>query len=119
MTILNLTQHEASADQVTAGVIEPSNKSYVLQLITFGELPSRSILTERAAKLTQVVNDSRCTYAMIGGAPFFMSILESSLKARGVRPVYAFSQRKSVDEKQLDGSLRKVAVFKHLGFYEA
>ena len=55
---------------------------------------------------------------MIGGAPFFMGILEQELKKQGIKPVYAFSQRESVDKEMADGSVQKVAVFKHLGFYE-
>ena len=36
-----------------------------------------------------------------------------------IRPVYAFTARDSVDAEQADGSVKKVAVFKHLGFVEA
>lgn len=55
-------------------------------------------------------------YAMIGGPPFLMSTLESSLSVVGVTPCYAFSKRVSVDETQPDGSVKKTAVFKHEDF---
>jgi len=55
---------------------------------------------------------------MIGGAPFLMSALEDALVIAGITPLYAFSVRESVEAEQADGSVRKVAVFRHLGFVE-
>lgn len=57
--------------------------------------------------------------AMIGGAPFLMPALEKALRTKGILPVYAFSQRESVEEIMEDGTVRKTAVFKHRGFVEA
>ena len=54
--------------------------------------------------------------AMIGGAPWMMSALEGALLDAGVQPVYAFSVRESVEQVQPDGSVRKVNVFRHVGF---
>jgi len=53
---------------------------------------------------------------MIGGAPYFMGALESALLEAGVEPVYAFSRRVSEEMIQPDGSVRKVGVFRHVGF---
>lgn len=56
---------------------------------------------------------------MIGGAPFLMGPLERALKELPYPPEwvgYAFSTRESVDEKQADGSVKKIAVFRHRGF---
>jgi hypothetical protein len=55
---------------------------------------------------------------MIGGAPYLMGALEKALRECGFTPVYAFSKRESIDQPQPDGSVRKVAVFRHLGFVE-
>ena len=54
---------------------------------------------------------------MIGGAPFLMAALERELvDTWGMRPVYAFSVRESVDSVQPDGTVRKTAIFRHGGF---
>ena len=48
-----------------------------------------------------------------------MARLERALIERGIEPLYAFSVRESTEEVQADGSVRKVAVFKHAGFIPA
>lgn len=58
-------------------------------------------------------------FAMIGGAPFFMAPLEAAILSVGVTPVYALSDRVSIEEPLSDGSTRKTQVFKHLGFIPA
>jgi hypothetical protein len=82
-------------------------------------------LAEIASKTTTLVDyggetglcvNERFKFAMIGGAPYLMAPLESALRAHGITPVYAFSVRESVDQVQPDGSVRKVAVFRHAGF---
>jgi hypothetical protein len=45
-----------------------------------------------------------------------MAPLEVALRAHGITPLYAFSVRESVDQVQPDGSVRKVATFRHAGF---
>lgn len=123
--IINLTQHEATQDQINAGVIEPSpeDKKNIQELLTFEEIPSIEELERRAYGLATLVTNMGGANAshhtvMIGGAPFFMSFLEKALKSQGHRTVYAFSRRESVDQAQLDGTVKKVAVFQHLGFVE-
>lgn len=124
--IINLTQHVATQDQIAAGVVEPSaeDKKNIQSLLTFEELPSVEDLEGRAYSLATLVTNMGSANAshhkvMIGGAPFFMGRLAAALKAQGHRPVYAFSRRESVDQHQPDGTVRKVAVFKHLGFVGA
>jgi hypothetical protein len=39
MKILNLTQHEATKEQVAAGGVEPLDKEAVQRLLTFNNLP--------------------------------------------------------------------------------
>ena len=117
--ILNLTQHTATADQVSAGVVEPADKAGLQKLLTFEELPSAGDIVARAEALADIASASGQEAAMIGGAPFFMAPLEAALKRRGVRPVYAFSRRESAEEKLPDGSVRKTQVFRHVGWVEA
>lgn len=118
MKIVNLTQHGASPEQKAQGVVEPEDKALVQSLLTFDTIPSKEEMAERAEALARVATSHDTDSAMIGGAPYFMSVLENTLKAHGVKPVYAFSVRESADVPQADGSVRKVAVFRHLGFVE-
>ena len=116
--ILNLTQHPATPEQQDAGVVEPADKARVRQLLTFEEIPSKDELAKRAAALAEIAAGEGAETAMIGGAPFFMSSLEAALKKMGIRPVYAFSRREVVEQTTENGEVRKVAVFRHLGFVE-
>ena len=45
-----------------------------------------------------------------------MIILHQILADNGINPVYAFSVRESEEQVQADGSVKKVAVFRHRGF---
>lgn len=114
--VLNLTQHQATQEQVNAGVVEPANKQQVQQLLTFDRLPSNHELALRASELVKMASKSGCHRIMIGGAPFFMPVLEGALRREGLLTVYAFSERVSVEETLPDGSVRKTNVFKHIGF---
>jgi hypothetical protein len=119
MSIFNLTQHAASADQVSAGVVEPSDKGAVSKLLTFDSVPTRDEVAQRAAELATMVANAGISSAMIGGAPYLMGPLEKALGERGITALYSFSTRESVDQPQPDGSVRKVAVFRHTGWVEA
>lgn len=116
MTILNLTQHQATNEQVSAGVVEPHNKAEVQKLLTFHTLPSKEELDERAKELAMIAKSSGTSIAMIGGAPFFMSCFERALVECGITPLYAFSERVSVETTNDDGTVTKQNVFKHVGF---
>ena len=116
MSILNLTQHEATQEQLQDGVVEPSNKEMIKKLLTFEELPTSGILKTRAETIAMYAASTGHKSAMIGGAPYFMSYLEQALFAAGVRPLYAFSVRESVEINQTDGSMKKSVVFRHVGF---
>jgi hypothetical protein len=116
--ILNLTQHAATADQLAVGVIEPADKKTVQALLTFDELPSPFELKARANHLARIVALSGCDAAMIGGAPFFMAPLELAFTEGGIKPLYAFSKRETVEEPQKDGSVKKTQIFRHAGFVE-
>lgn len=129
MSIVNLTQHPATPEQKVAGVVDltPAQRAIVSQWLTFEEVPTQSAIKTRATLLAQAAaNDSRTIgevglfdAAMIGGAPYLMSALETALKSRGIQPVYAFSRRESVESVAADGSVVKTNVFRHAGFVEA
>lgn len=118
MRILNLTQHSATVEQLQEGVFETKDgKELLRDLLTFETLPSQEELGGRAYKLAKLATYEYAEAAMIGGAPYLMRFLEEALEACGIRPLYAFSVRESVEETDsLTGEVRKTSVFRHLGF---
>jgi hypothetical protein len=129
MPIVNLTQHPATQEQKDAGVrdVASENQSKLRQLLTFDTLPTVQDLRGRASQLFQLfeeetLNDNWETTqdqwpsVMIGGAPYLMSHLEECFLPLGISVLYAFSQRRSVEEQQADGSVVKRTVFVHEGF---
>lgn len=122
--IINLTQHNPTPEQIGSGVIVNSAEQQALisELLTFSELPDRYELRRRAEQLAELamglgaVHETR--FFMIGGAPFFMFPLVCALESEKLYPVYSFSLRVSEEQAQPDGSVKKVNVFKHLGFVE-
>src|SRR5690606_30154038 len=114
--IANLTQHNATEEQVAAGVFDlvGEDRKMLVKLLTFATLPTKEELEERAKAIAMLV--TRCLAAMIGGAPYLMPALERALKEEGVMPLYAFSERVSLEELLADGSIRKINVFKHVGW---
>ena len=130
--ILNLTQHKATAEQIDGGVVgfDENHSEELKTFLTFNEMPSGQDLYERAYKIGELalqvknvlypggdVGYGEGVKCMIGGAPYFMSTLESVLRSFGFVSVYAFSERVS-EEKEVDGKVIKTLVFKHLGFVE-
>ena len=116
--ILNLTQHAATAEQAEAGVVDLENKAAIQAALTFDKIPTREEMRQRATFLAEFAAANYYKRAMIGGAPFFMSELERALRHYGVKPVYAFSVRDSKEEPDGNGGVRKINVFKHVGFVE-
>jgi hypothetical protein len=122
MTILNFTQHDATPEQVAAGVVEPesADKEKIQRAITFEDLPSPGDLRRRATVCALLARDLMAKYdcdgVMIGGAPFFMSHLESALRSFRVPYCYSFSRREAAEQIQPDGSVKKTHVFRHVGF---
>ena len=119
-TILNLTQHSPTPEQVEAGVIDlaPEQKEVLKDLLNFQELPSQQDIEDRAATITSIAMKYGATQVMLGGAPFLMGTLENKLKEAGLIPLYAFSKRVVVEKMQDDGTVVKVSDFKHMGFVE-
>lgn len=119
--ILNLTQHPATPEQIAAGVVAPERdtKIQIVKLLTINDLPISAQLQNRADALAEICEGWGHKTAMIGGAPFLMSYLEKSLKAAGIKPLYAFSKRVVLESVQENGEVLKKMIFKHLGFVEA
>ncbi len=122
--IINITQHSATPEQLTAGVVDvPAElKGDLSALLTFSTLPTKEEIYEAAMKVAAMaVSCTQGTDApasMIGGAPFLMASLEVALRHYGIKPLYSFSERVSEEQEQTDGSIRKVNIFKHKGFVE-
>jgi len=128
--ILNLTQHSATPEQKLAGVVDLGGEELTLlkNLLTFDVLPSEEEIHSRAVSLGHLVSinglgeegdDPWPTAVMIGGAPYLMGPMTNVLKGLRLSVLFAFSQRESVEVTQEDGSIKKVAVFRHTGFVKA
>lgn len=119
MAILNLTQHAATAEQVAQGVIDLTGNDLATMkaLLTFDSLPSAETVHDRAYEVAKLAQVHDVESVMIGGASFFMGALERALQKRGIKPLYAFSERVSV-EKIVSGVVVKTNEFKHIGFVE-
>ena len=116
MNILNLTQHQATPEQVNAGVIEPTNKKLVQDLLTFTHLPTQDDIIAKADALAEIAKEHDVSYAMIGGVPYLMPWLELALSNVGITPLYAYSERVSIEHTNDKGETIKQSVFKHIGF---
>lgn len=122
--IINLTQHNATPEQLTAGVVDvPAElKSDLSALLTFTNLPTKEELNETAMRVAAMAvictQGTSSPAAMIGGAPFFMAVLELALRQHNIKPLYSFSERVSEEKMDADGTVRKVNLFKHKGFVE-
>lgn len=113
--ILNLTQHVGTPEQ---GVYDEVLKPILVEQLTFTTLPSSEEIKKRAENLAEIASLLGYEKAMIGGAPYLMSELEKSLKARGIQPLYSFTERVSVETKSPTGEVTKTSVFKHIGWVE-
>ena len=113
--IVNLTQHFASAEQVEEGVFNlEDNSQWVLKrLLTFNTPPTELEMQHRAKAITALAEATGATIAMLGGAPYFMTWLENALNGAGIKTVYSFTERVSV-ENPVTGE--KTSVFKHTGW---
>lgn len=123
--VINITQHAATKDQMDdleskfkeIALLNPEGDMFKADL-TFANLPSSEELVKRAKK---IANDSfilGASYAIVGGAPYFMAILEKELFRLNIVPLYSFSERISREIEE-NGVVKKINVFKHTGFIEA
>jgi hypothetical protein len=115
--VLNFTQHEPTADQLEQFDICSTDHDVVKELLTFQEIPDQDEMDDRATKLARIALDEGISYAMIGGAPYFMTHLEYRMYSHAhYFPVYAFSKREVTETTDDDGNTVKNMVFKHEGF---
>jgi hypothetical protein len=121
MTILNLTQHPATPEQLAAGVVDLTGADLgtLKGLLTFDSIPERTAIMRRARHIAALADLHEAEAAMIGGAPWLMGPLESELSDHSILPMYAFSVRETEEVPQPDGSVKKVATFRHAGFVES
>lgn len=119
MSILNFTQHAATAEQLEAGVIDlmQHDLASLKALLNFVGLPTADEIYERAYAIAALAENLFAETVMIGGAPFLMPVLQKALQMRGITVLYAFSERVSV-EKVVNGVVVKTNEFKHIGFVE-
>lgn len=129
--IINLTQHQATADQVAVGVVNLPEflRADLIEALTFTSLPDMEELEARADFISELacqnglgpddMDDPFIRRAMIGGAPYLMGYLVSALRAKGIEALYSFTQRETVETVNPDGSITKTAVFRHQGWVPA
>lgn len=125
-TLINLTQHTFTAEQLAEcqakgfGWVDTTDE--VKALLTFASRPTLAEMQERAkalvahAKANQAGGVISETVVMCGGAPYFMPVLEQAFLGTGIRVVYSFSERASIETTMPDGNVVKTSVFKHVGF---
>ena len=128
MKILNLTQHEATLDQLDAGVVNLQGEDLQIlkDLLTFKELPSKNKINSRARSIAALaLLQSGVSSVMIGGAPYLMGPLERAITLNNksewlsdISVVYAYSDRVSVETKLDNGTTKKTMMFRHIGFVE-
>lgn len=116
-TLINLTQHNLTDEQKEGFQVVETIED-IKRALTFNEIPTMGNIAARARALANVAKKAGAVYAVIGGAPYLMSALEEALLEKGVRPIYAFSVRESVETTGPDGQVVKTSVFKHAGWVE-
>lgn len=121
MNIVNLTQHVSTDEQKLEGIFDlrDEDRQHLISLLTFDPRYTKQDLEDAADAVVNLVKKIDCHRAMIGGMPSFMAPLERALIEAGVAVGYARSERVSVDQQMPDGSVRKTAIFKHVGMYWA
>lgn len=121
MKIYNLTQHTATPEQVEAGVVEVSEmqRGVLKAALNFTGVPDMDSIEKSASMMASVMNDLDPDLTgevgfMVGGYPNLMCALVQY--APSYQMLFACSDRVSEEVAQADGSVRKVNIFKHLGF---
>jgi len=117
MKILNLTQHNATPSQKEAGLVdlEGNELEELREIITFDSLPTFAELELASMALAMIAHEHGFENVLIGGACYFMPVLENHLKKCGFTPYYAYSKRNAVD-KMVDGKIVTEYTFEHEGF---
>jgi len=114
MWIKNLTQHAPTVEQFDGLNGVTAVDATAVALLNFATLPSVEEINGRALGLADLAVGFES--ALVGGAPYLMGPLCAALKAQGIQPLFAFTERKSVEETQPDGSVKKSSIFAHVGW---
>ena len=121
--IINLTQHTATQSQLDAGVeeLKPELKERLLKALNFIGVPTYKDIQEAADEMYHIMHKYSYCYTcidvpafMVGGHPALMCALTQFSSI--YRMKFAASDRVSEEVIQEDGSVRKINVFKHIGF---
>lgn len=120
--ILNLTQHNATSEQIAAGVrdLPAEARAELCRLLTVDDLPTAQDIADRCEAIANLIYhtdaDEPPASVMIGGALWIMGPLVRALHAAGVvQCLAAFSRRESVEHIE-NGIVTKTTIFKHAGF---
>ena len=120
--IPNLTQHLASPEQVSDGVVDflPEARKYLCYLLTFATVPSAVEIVSRCESIVRFLRMNADAqdfdFVMIGGAPYLMGPLQCLLEAEGWEVCFSFTERISVEEVLPDGKVTKISQFRHCGW---
>ncbi len=103
-TILNLTRHLATDEQAATGLVNlrPDIISKIHELSIFQPVPTDDILYERAYAIVAILKDNGFSNecVMLGGAPYFIAILDTVITAAGFKPCYPFTLKVSNGPRQ-------------------
>lgn len=115
--ILNLTQHPATKEQKKEGVVDLEGKDLEMlkELITFDEMPDKKNLELASYGLINIAKKHGFNNVLIGGACYFMPILDKIMKDHNINAFYAYSKRNAID-KYVDGKIVTEYTFEHEGF---
>ena len=118
MEIINLTNHQATPNQLEAGVVEPAElREAIKPLLNVDLLDGVENIRLQAKEIARLVSEAGdYKVAMIGGQLELCNALVVQLTALGIQPVTAKSLRTSKEVHNDNGTVTKVAVFNHEGF---
>lgn len=103
-------------DQLEAGGVNVPAAQSANNLQDFMAVPSESDLKYRANELMRLAIEAgaeRGDGVMIAGAMYFIPALVQAARNSGFTPTFSFTQRKAVEDKLPDGSVKLSYVFKH------
>ena len=120
MILINLTQHNLTQEQLKDAVeVGTDVRDEVVKLITFNGVPTAGEIKDNASRLAEICRDMHASYAVIGGAPYFMGPLEQALRRVGVTPLYAFTERVAIEVTNPEtGEVTKTSKFNFAGWIE-
>ena len=116
MKVFNLTKHQMTQDQLEAGGVNVPAAQSANNLQDFMAVPSHEELESRANALMNLASAAGAELGdgvMIAGAMYFIPALVQAARNSGFTPTFSFTQRKAVEDKLPDGSVKLSYVFKH------